>query len=200
MPTHDSYVQPENQRNKPGSFDRGHMAPKFLVERLGLEAGKFSHNIANAVPQRHAFNANIWYEMECRTDAWANAYGKIWVIAGPIFDSGARRWLKSNVPSAVKVAIPDRLFKIIIREPTSGSFEALAFIYPQSDASFSDGPPWDQTQWLASVSQIEKLTGQEFLKDKIIGPARTRKAASIWPVKGTDLLGDCANRYSKYFQ
>ena len=80
-------------------FDRGHMAMKLLVERLGQDAAYNTHTVLNAIPQRPKFNQGIWQNLEFLTGAWAQAYGQIWVIQGPILlrsqdaflDRGRRR-------------------------------------------------------------------------------------------------------------
>ena len=50
-------------------YDRGHLAQKYLAERLGHDAAWFTHNVVNAVPQRHQFNAGSWLTLECYTGA-----------------------------------------------------------------------------------------------------------------------------------
>jgi hypothetical protein len=37
-------------------YERGHLAQKYLVERLGKKAALYTHNVVNAVPQRSQFN------------------------------------------------------------------------------------------------------------------------------------------------
>lgn len=89
-------------------YDRGHLAQKYLAERLGNKAAFFTHNVVNAVPQLHVFNAGPWLTLECITGAWANKFGEVWVVAGPVFKKNkAITWLRSdNHKKAVPVAIP----------------------------------------------------------------------------------------------
>jgi DNA/RNA endonuclease G (NUC1) len=97
-------------------YERGHLAQKYLLERISADAAWYSHNIANAVPQRGRFNKMAWLDLECRTGAWANRGKPIWVIAG-YFSSGApTAWLRGPRRPAMPIAITDALFKIIVRQ------------------------------------------------------------------------------------
>ena len=51
-PTHESYeFSIKFKSTHKNWYDRGHLAQKYLVERLGNEAARFTHNVVNAVPQ-----------------------------------------------------------------------------------------------------------------------------------------------------
>ena len=78
-------VAPSDDSYRNSGFDRGHMAMKLLVERLGQDAAHNTHTVLNAIPQRPEFNQGIWQDLELLTGAWAQRYGKIWVIQGPVF-------------------------------------------------------------------------------------------------------------------
>jgi endonuclease G, mitochondrial len=82
---------------------------------------------SNAVPQRSHFNKRPWFALECLTGAWANHYGLLWVVSGPVFLEGTpAHWLKSDIyPGALPVTIPDELFKLVARR--TDSWQALAF-------------------------------------------------------------------------
>ena len=186
-PTDDSYHFSQHFRaNHSNWYERGHLAQKYLAERLGKSAGWFTHNVANAVPQRAQFNKGPWLSLECLTGAWANEYGDVWVIAGPIFVSGhPSKWLKSDMnKKALPVAIPTMLFKIVVRKAVDGSWIALAFIYPQEDSSYKKRP-WHESDRLTSVAQIEKLTGETFFVDQSVkvSPPEKETAERLWPIK-----------------
>ena len=127
----------------PDWYVRGHLAMKFLAERMGPDAAWNTHTLLNAVPQRQSFNAGPWLELEELTGAWAQRFGAVWIITGPIIIDGK--------PSAfigeegeIPAAIPDALFKIVVRD--SGVLpEALAFIYPQVGPGYQSGRVRRQT-------------------------------------------------------
>ena len=67
----------------PNWYDRGHLSMKQHAWRLGPNADWNTHTVLNAVPQRHAFNAGIWKNLEDKTAAWADKYKAVWIVAGP---------------------------------------------------------------------------------------------------------------------
>ena len=195
-PTDDSYAYPKAFRDKnPNWFDRGHMAQKYLAERMGADAAWNTHTVLNAVPQRSRFNSGIWLDLECKTGAWANKFGVIWVVSGPIFLTGKpTRWIGEKSKGEMLVAVPDALFKIVIREiDEEPRIAVLAFIYPQDDLSYTKRP-FEHKTWLTTVDRVEKLTGLDFLtaipKDKQQKLER-RKATALWPHKATDFDTGC---------
>jgi len=180
-PTDDSYKFSQKFRNK--------------AERLGESAGWFTHNLANAVPQKGQFNKTAWLSLECLTGAWANQYGEVWVVTGPIFVNGQpTRWLKSdNHKKALAVAIPDSLFKIVVRKTKADAWEVLAFIYPQEHDSYRKPKPWDEATYLTSVAQIEKLTEEQFFVGKAdkTTPPKNKASKKVWPVKKESYDSGC---------
>jgi DNA/RNA endonuclease G (NUC1) len=90
---------------------------------------------------------------------WADKHGQIWVICGPVFfNKNPSMWLGQD--GEKKIAIPDALFKIVIREVESpNQVETLAFIIPNI-------LPKEERQlekFLTSIARIEELTGLRFL-------------------------------------
>ncbi|MFN3657692.1 MAG: DNA/RNA non-specific endonuclease [Pseudolabrys sp.] len=173
-------------------YDRGHLAQKYLAERLGQEAAWFTHNVVNAVPQRHAFNAGPWLTLECMTGAWANKYGEVWVIAGPVFRKNKPvTWLRSDAnKKAVPVAIPVAMFKIVLRK-TGDDWDALGFVYPQTHRTYAKAP-FDPAVWFKPVGEIERLTGESFLSGVPNAAALKQKMPDrLWPVAKTDFDRGC---------
>lgn len=182
-------------------YERGHLAPKYLAERLQPPTsrkkegpGWYTHNIANAVPQRGAFNKKPWFTLECYTGAWANHYGAVWVIAGPVFDDDVPAWLKSDKnKNALPVAIPDRLFKVVVKRDEAGTgYDVLAFIYKQKDARYERGP-WDPLDYVVSVEHIEQLTRIEFFPGLAGDGSEFRHTVptEIWAVDRRDFDPSC---------
>jgi endonuclease G len=195
-PSHESYeFSKAFKRKHPNWYDRGHLAQKYLAERRGHDAAWFTHNVVNAVPQRHRFNAGSWQTLECYTGAWANKYGEVWVVAGPIFKKGRPiTWLHSDINrKALPVAIPVAEFKIVARK-RGDVWDVLGFVYPQTNRSYAKGP-FDPAKWFKSVADIEQLTGQHFLPG--VPNAAQIKAvqpSGLWPVSKSDFDAGC-NQY-----
>jgi DNA/RNA endonuclease G (NUC1) len=199
-PTDQSYRFSQKFRDAhPNWYDRGHLAQKYLAERLGETAGWFTHNVVNAVPQRGQFNRGPWLSLECFTGAWANRYKEVWVVSGPIFIGGRpSEWLRSDLnPGALAVAIPDSLFKIVFRKKSDGAWLALAFVYPQDDPGYRKGP-WNHATHQTSIARIETLTGEEFLPNAPAAVSGIKKepSPSLWAVSTSDFDPGC-KRFAK---
>ncbi|MCB2221575.1 MAG: DNA/RNA non-specific endonuclease [Bacteroidetes bacterium] len=96
-------------------YVRGHMCPKNAADRMGLSAGWNTHTVLNAVPQLQWQNNGIWKQLENEVTDWADKYDSVWVICGPVFfDKTPAVWLGQK--NEVKAAVPDALYKIIIRK------------------------------------------------------------------------------------
>lgn len=93
-------------------FVRGHMCPKSTAERISVKAAYNTHNILNACPQLQSQNNGIWKKLEQKCNNWADQYGRIWVVCGPVFfNKSPSMWLGQN--GEKQAAIPDAFFKIL---------------------------------------------------------------------------------------
>lgn len=176
-------------------FDRGHLIMKLHAERVGSDAAWNTHTFYNAVPQRHSFNAGIWLDLEDLTAAWAQHYGSVWIVTGPIFiERSPIAFIGEE--GEFPVGIPDALFKIVIKEGVEENRpDVLAFIYPQIGPGYFI-KPYVQTRFLTNIDEIEKLTGIDFLtslpnsKQKEIEKAI---ALELWPVEKKDFIKACGS-------
>jgi DNA/RNA endonuclease G (NUC1) len=190
-----SGVAPNDDSYRNSGFDRGHMAMKLLVERLGRDAAWNTHTVLNAIPQRPKFNRGIWQNLEFLTGAWAQKYGAVWIIQGPVFYAlPPVSWIGDG--NERKIAVPDAAFKIVVRHKTPEELasvsdserdvlEVLAFLYPQLGAGyFGPTKEFRHERFLTSVDEIEKLTGLDFLLEETI---ERRRASSLWKPTAVDL-------------
>jgi len=194
MPDDRSYKTTSAFRNShPAWFARGHLAMKLLAERLGDDAQWNTHTFYNAVPQRQSFNAGIWLDLENLTGAWAQHYGSVWIVTGPIF---ADRHAYAHLGDAGEfpVAIPEALFKIVIREsgiPNRPNF--LAFIYPQVGPGYTS-KPYNHARFLTTVDEIEELTGIDFLMslpNDAEKELEAKQGPGLWPADQADFVPAC---------
>jgi DNA/RNA endonuclease G (NUC1) len=85
-PADENYRFSQKTRQRQANwYERGHLTQKYLAERVSPTAGRFTHNVVNAFPQRGQFNKGPWLTLECYTGAWANENTAVWIITGPIF-------------------------------------------------------------------------------------------------------------------
>ncbi len=149
--------------NHPNWYDRGHLCMKQHAWRLGPNADWNTHTVLNAIPQRHNFNAGIWLDMEGKTAAWADEFGAVWIIAGPIFNNfKPRKWLGEKLKGEMLIGIPDAVFKIVIKDSGNPNRpDVLAFIYPQKGPHHKK-KPFNHEDYLTNVDRIEDLTNLNF--------------------------------------
>lgn len=176
-------------------YERGHLCMKLIAERISNEAGYNTHNLLNAVPQREVFNGGIWLDLELLSAAYAQRYEKVWVVTGPIFyDKTPNVWIGEKSKGEVAVAVPDALFKIIVKESKDATRpDVLAFIYNQQGTGYGKGP-FNHASHLVSVDEIEKLTGLDFLTslpDESEAKVEKIKVKALWPVSKSDFISAC---------
>ena len=166
---------------------------KLLDERLGEDAEWNTHTFYNAVPQRQIFNAGIWQDLENFTGAWAQHFGAAWIVTGPIF-ADRHTFAQLGDEGEFPVAIPDALFKIVIKEGSDpGRPDVLAFIYPQVGPGYSFRP-YDHVRFLTTVDEIEEMTGIDFLtslSETVETSIEANRSSELWPVTEGDFIRAC---------
>ena len=203
-----SGVAPDDSSYAGSGYDLGHMAAKLLAARISLSADKETHTVLNAVPQLPRFNSFVWRDLERFTGAWAQAYERVWVIQGPVFDTKrqSRRywtrylhWIGDVKEGERVVAVPDAIFKIVVRETLSiddadSEAEALAFIFPQLGPWYHKAKrelpnqSFEIRRFLTTIGEIEELTGLSFSKLKRL---REHLANTLWPVANDHFVPTC---------
>ncbi|QQO08892.1 DNA/RNA non-specific endonuclease [Breznakiella homolactica] len=139
-------------------FVRGHLCPKDTAERISRDAAYNTHTLLNAVPQLQWQNNGIWKTIENLCTDWADKYGRVWVVCGPVFfGRNPSMWL--GQAGEMPVAIPDALFKIVIREDYADSIKSIAFLIPNILPKEQKNPG----QFITTIERIEGLTGLTFL-------------------------------------
>ena len=144
----------ESQVYNNSGYDRGHMAPNYAIAtHYGRSAQEETFQMSNVCPQRHALNAGVWKELEHRIATnYAGRFGEVWVFAGPVFGARPEKLRR-------RVAVPEAFYMIVIDE-SGGRVRAEAFLFPQeapASARLDD--------YLASIDEIERRTGLDFLSD-----------------------------------
>jgi endonuclease G len=167
-------------RYKGLGVDRGHMAPAADM-KLSMEAYKQTFMFSNAVPQVGAgFNRTIWQDVEGIVRDWVCDRGRIVVVTGPIYGSGAPVLLKE------RVAVPDAIFKVVY-DPATG--KAIALIMPnQAYTIRATGGDLGAVlkPYIVSVAEVEKRTGLVFFPGLAKAQQKRIKmqASVFWGVKG----------------
>ncbi|MBU1109786.1 MAG: DNA/RNA non-specific endonuclease [Candidatus Riflebacteria bacterium] len=152
-------------------YDRGHMAPNSAIAtRYGKEAQLETFMMSNIVPQTPELNRRVWQRLEKLEDEYANRYGTLWVIVGPVFDEHIKT-IGNNIE------VPDAFFKILIDEDENG-IRTMAFLIPQT---VTGKEPIEN--FLTSINEIQKLTKLDFfwpLSDEAEARLESAVAAKLW--------------------
>ncbi|ARJ66349.1 nuclease [Magnetospirillum sp. ME-1] len=174
-------------------WNRGHMAARNHANRISWQEGCNTHTFVNALPQFADMNQGDWLALENYAIAAANKFGRVWTIAGPVFEP-EREIDTIGKEGTVPVAIPHALFKILVIE-RKGKVEARAFLFHQADEEERGryrkcaGTPqskYDLAAYSTSISALEKATGLSFLAhlpDAVRKAADSGSAGEPWPIE-----------------
>ena len=161
---HEARIAPDDDTYRGSGFSRGHMCMKDHAWRLGEAADWNKHTVLNACPQDQRMNGGAWLGLEILTGHWADTYGSVWIICGPVFlQASPRQWIGDE--DEVPAAVPDAFFKIVVRESQTGTIDARAFLFPMYGDENYGRTSADLRPFLTSVDTIEALTGQDFLTE-----------------------------------
>lgn len=146
-------VTTEDYRNS--GYDRGHMCPAG-DNRWNAKAMKESFYMTNMCPQDHNLNRGDWKELEEACRDWANRYGEVYIVCGPILYKQKHERIGDH-----RVVVPEAFYKVVL---SMNPPRALGFIYKNT----SGNKPLQA--YTNSVDQVERITGIDFfpkLPDKI---------------------------------
>jgi DNA/RNA endonuclease G (NUC1) len=152
-------IQPTDATYKRSGYDRGHMCMKQIAWRLGANADWNTHTTLNACPQLHKFNAGIWLALEKLTQKWADKYGKIWVICGPIINFPHKKYIGGT--NSKRIPVPNSFYKIIIRKDSDG-YKVISYIFPHENILKVNGK-YQFDKYITTVDEIENATHLDFL-------------------------------------
>ena len=150
-------------------YDRGHMCPSG-DNKWSRRAQEQSFLLTNICPQHHQLNVGDWNEMELQCRRWAQAYGDIYVVAGPILLNKRHKTI-----GQAKVVVPEAFFKVILC--LRGKPKAIGFVYRNEAGNRPKG------DYVNSVDQIERITGFDFfpgLPDDIEQVVESRQDLNEW--------------------
>ncbi|HIR72588.1 MAG TPA: DNA/RNA non-specific endonuclease [Candidatus Coprenecus pullicola] len=141
-------------------FDRGHQIPSGS-RNANTAMNRQTFYYTNMTAQVSGFNQKIWANLENRVRGFASVCDTLYVVTGPIFDSGEpERWTEDNAGNPV--AVPDGYFKAVLSYSVSSSaYYSVAFVYDNTEYSRSNPTASD----MCSVSEVEEMTGFTFFNN-----------------------------------
>lgn len=128
-------------------YDRGHMSPA-ANNGSNKQAMSESFLLSNMVPQNPGNNRGIWKQLEVFVRNWVTEGSDLYVIQGGIYDNGYK------TIGANKVAVPTRLFKVII-DPKNKKM--ISFIFPNEKLEVKE-----LFKFIVSVQVVEQETKIDF--------------------------------------
>jgi len=120
-----------------------------------------SYYFTNICPQNHELNTGDWKELEEKCRYWAEKYGSLHIVCGPIITDNTHGTLGEN-----KVVIPDKFFKVLLTQK-EGEWHGVGFIFhnpPKRDSRISSKPPVNRPleSYIVTIDEVEAITGLDF--------------------------------------
>ena len=127
-------------------FDRGHLVPAADM-KYNCISYKETFLTSNISPQKHKFNARIWYNLEKQVRDWVKNKNELYIITGPIISK------EDNKIENTNICIPSYFYKIIIDVKDTN---IIAFLLPHEEEIK------EIRHYVVSVDSIELITDINF--------------------------------------
>ena len=155
-------------------WTKGHLMPAADAAYSTTTMGETFY-FTNICPQDETLNAGDWAYLEKRVRQWANRYGHIWVVTGPIV--GENRY---GTIGEREVVVPDSFFKALLIQKKNGSYSAIAIVMDNDDERYY------LKDCYLTVDELETLTGFNFfpqLDDTIEEKVESKVRLSDWGIR-----------------
>ena len=150
-------------------YDRGHMCPAG-DNHFDDKAMNESFYMSNICPQNHELNTGKWNDLEIACRRWANKYGEVYIVCGPIIDKRKGK----RIGKEHDIIVPEQFFKVILITSTKPA-RAIGYIFENNGS--------DRPYKAYSIDEIEQKTGMDFfpnLPDNIENIVESRYEVSDW--------------------
>ena len=154
------------------TYDRGHLVPAGDM-KWDQTAMRECFYLSNIAPQNHTFNEGDWNYLENRVRGWANFYGKVYVVCGPIV---------SEHPETIGencIAVPDSFYKVVLCN-MRGTWKAVGFVCANNATHHY------LNHYCRTVDYVENLTGIDFfpqLPDDVETRAESEIDWEAWRIR-----------------
>ncbi len=131
-------------------YDKGHLAPAadMVWDKKAMEESFYFSNIS---PQLPGFNRGIWKRLETKVRKWANKFGEIYVVSGPVVTK------EHSTIGENKVAVPAYFYKAVLVFNDSIK-QSIGFIFPHKKCS------GDLMDYAVSVDSIENFISADLFE------------------------------------
>ena len=136
--------QADDYDYKRSGWSRGHMAPAADF-KWNNDAMWDTFYYTNCCPQNQSLNAGQWGTLEKKVRLWANKFGSVDVVTGPIIGQNVYGTIGRN-----NIVVPDAFFKAILSDK-----QAIAFVM------FNHNANENLQKCAMSVDELEDITGYD---------------------------------------
>lgn len=140
------FQQAERLDYRGSGWTNGHLAPAadFSWSDKAMDDTFYYTNIC---PQDETLNGGSWHRLENRIRDWAQKFGEIYIVSGPIVGKAENGTIGTN-----NVTVPDAFFKAVLARDED-SYQTVAFIMENSAAT----QPYPQC--CLTVNDLESIIG-----------------------------------------
>ena len=132
-------------------YDRGHQCPSADM-KWNEQAMRECFYMSNICPQDPQLNRGSWATLEKACRRWAKAEGSVYIVCGPVFQSGRKR---RTIGRDHTISVPDGFYKVVL-SLRKGHEKAIGFYFRNSSARQS------MEEAARTVDEIEEMTGINF--------------------------------------
>ena len=129
-------------------WDRGHMCPAG-DNKWDADAMYESFLFTNCCPQNANLNSGDWNQIEIMCRQWAERYGDIYIVCGPVLFRQEHQTIGPN-----KVVIPEAFFKVVLC--LKGKPKGIGFIRRNTATNGK------KDNYVNSIHEVERITGMTF--------------------------------------
>lgn len=133
---------------KGSGWSRGHMCPAG-DNKWNSDAMYESFLLTNCCPQNANLNSGDWNQIEMSCRRWAEKYGDIYIVCGPILLNRTHETIGSS-----KIVVPEAFFKVVLC--LKGKPKGIGFIRRNTDTARR------KDLYVNSIKEIERITGITF--------------------------------------
>lgn len=138
------------------TYDRGHQIANMMRNRCSANSQQQTFFHSNQMPQINSFNQGKWVALEQKELSWKSECDTMYVVTGPIFDSGYSTTLDR---SGNRIPVATRYFKAMIKcnwsNGTLTEVKGIGFLMDNVDNA--SVKPY--TSAYTSIEEVEKACG-----------------------------------------
>ncbi len=157
---------------KGSGWTRGHMCPAG-DNKWDADAMYETFLFTNCCPQNANLNSGVWNQIEISCRRWANKYGEIYIVCGPILFNKEHDIIGPN-----EITVPEAFFKVVLC--LDDSPKGIGFICRNTEGGRK------KDYYVNSIRQVERITGITFfpnLPDEVAKSVKDQADLTLWDKK-----------------